>query len=502
MAILTTFNNKTDIKNLICFDSCPNILTISSDSSKGTYEMKKYNVQNMRSVDPYKEKKIIVNGYAINGVNTFEESSIGRNFYYLGDQNSAYCAISIVNALKNVPELVMNYNIIYESEGVFSITAKNEGKRYKLNVTFENLREYSEIESNSGSTTDELYSEYSTKIYLDIFYNDKSTQRVINSSSPEADFTYLTTLQKEYYKDSVSFNITPAISSISSNLNTAVFKIVAYGFVDGIYKNLGVISDNYIINGYLVNQGKTYIDANGITNQTIPALNVSKGEERTQYNNSLLYIYKPNFVISLFRNNGISTENVTINYLESDEQVISSSSTTLYFTEISNIDTFVISLDEDIMRDSYYIDLTFSFGTIRLNVINPPFANAECNRVYWYNSYGGMSFFDFVGDKSEERKTEVETYNKSLLDFYNNQTQEQEIVYSRENDITVSLTTHLIDKDGLYQLYDLQNSYKAWISIDNVNYYIIIESVTVEEPSDNIYTATIKYKYSLLDSFA
>ena len=86
--------------------------------------------------------------------------------------------------------------------------------------------------------------------------------------------------------------------------------------------------------------------------------------------------------------------------------------------------------------------------------------------------------------------------------FYKNDKQEQEVVYFRENSITVSLTTHLMDKDGLYQLYDLQNSYKAWITINNVNYYIIITSLTVEEPSDNIFTATIKYNYSLLDSFA
>ena len=154
------------------------------------------------------------------------------------------------------------------------------------------------------------------------------------------------------------------------------------------------------------------------------------------------------------------------------------------------------------MRDSYYVDLTFSFGIIRLNIINPPYSNIECNRVSWFNSYGGVSFFDFLGDKKDERKTEVTTYNKSLLDFYKNDKQEQEIVYFRDNEITVSLTSHLMEKDGLYQLYDLQNSYKAWITINGVPYYIIITSLTVEEPSDNVFTATIKYKYSLLDSFA
>ena len=188
--------------------------------------------------------------------------------------------------------------------------------------------------------------------------------------------------------------------------------------------------------------------------------------------------------------------------MESDETVTTTATKTINLSRFKNLETYTIELDEETMRDSHFIDLTFSFGTLRYNVINPPYSQAECNRIYWYNSFGGVSFFDFVGDKREERKTTTETYNKSLLDYYKNDKQEQETVYFRENDITVSLTSHIIDMDGVYNLYDLHNSYKAWITINGVDYYIIVTQLTIDEPSDNVYTATIKYKYSLLDSFA
>lgn len=504
MAINLTLNNKTNASNIICFNTCPNIVTVENNDITEKYEYIQYDVSNLSNTEG-KEGKIIVNGYTINGTDNID-NLYGRYFLMNGVEHPESCAISIVNALKSVPQLSMNYNIVYEGAAVFSITAKNPGSKYNLTITTENISNLNMVNSVKGSSSDILVGNNTSRIYADIYYNNSENQRVINSNNKEINFNFLTTLQKEYYNKSISFNITPSLMSVSSNNNTSVWKCVVYAVVDGKYKEIGTISDNYVINGYLVNQGNTYIDANGISNRTIPALNVSRGEEKTTYNNSILYIYEPKFYISLYKVNGMTTENVTISYLESDETEITGrpiiTNKVMALTSNKNIDTYEIPLDEGTLRDSYYVDLTFSFGTIRLNVINPPFANAECNRVYWYNSYGGVSFFDFVGTKKEDRKTEVETYNKSLLDFYKNDKQEQEVVYYRENEITVSLSTHLIDKDGLYQLYDLQNSYKAWININGVNYYIIITELTVEEPSDNIYTATIKYKYSLLDSFA
>lgn len=499
MAVLT-LNNQSDAKNLICFNSCPNIIRVEQTAGTVTYAYATFNItNNLIPTDTNKISRIIVNGNAVIGTEDVSKVN-GRRFYRRGSNKIKFCALSLTNALKSIPDIVMNYDIIFDQESKVTITAKNPGSMYNLDIVVDNLSNFN-YSKYDGSTSDNLIGNYFSRVYLDLYYNNTGEQRQINATGSESDYTYLTTLQKEYYKDSVSFNVSPALQSVSSNDNTTIWRAKLYAMVDSNVVDLEDITDNYIINGYLVNQGGTYINASS-EGEVLPALNVQRGNDRTMYNKTLLYIYENNFPISIYKIAGKTRENVTISYKESDEVEIASRTQTFALTTDKNIDTYTITLDDDLMRDSYFIDITFSFGVIRLNVINPPFANAECNRVYWYNSYGGVSFFDFLGDKVDERKSEVTTYNKSLLDFYKNDKQEQAVVYFRENDMTVSLTSHLIEKDGLYLLYDLQNSYKAWITINNVPYYIIIDSLTINEPSDNIYTATIKYKYSLLDSFA
>lgn len=493
MAILS-LNNKENAKDLICFSNCPNIITIEQTGVTPVNESVTLDVSTMLAIDESKPSKMIVNGNAITSTNDISKLN-GRRFY-MG--KNEFAALSIVNALNSIPSLAMNYSINFNQNKTFTITAKNPGSQYLLTFEYENMDGVREVKRTNGSITgDNLVGSYFSRVYLDLYYNDKSNQKLINSTSTEANYKYLTTLQKEYYKDGVSFNVSPALQSVSNHNNTTIWTGKLYAMVDGSYIDLADTKDNYIINGYLVNQGGTYLEIS----KTIPALNVNRGENRTQYNNTILYIYDNIFPISLYKVNGKTSESVKISYLESDEVEITASTQTITFETDKNISTYDIVLDELFMRESYYIDLTFSFGVIRLNVINPPYANAECNRVYWFNSYGGVSYFDFLGDKKDERKSDVTTYNKSLLDFYKNDKQEQAVVYFRDNEMTVSLTSHLMDKDGLWLLYDLQNSYKSWITINGVPYYIIIQSVTVEEPSDNVYTATVKYKYSLLDSF-
>lgn len=494
-----TLNNKENIENLICFNTTPQIITVENTGATEAKAFLQVDTTSLAVADSTKLGEISINGYVITATNNINDVK-GRKFYSNSPSNPKFCALSICNALKTIPQLSMNYDIMYEGDNVFTLTAKNAGSLYNITTATTNINNFRVTSNREGSTTDSLVGKYFSKVYCELYINDEDSQRIVNSSNSESKYTHLTTLQKEYYKDSISFNITPALAPYSDYGKTLIWKSKIYASTDGKVQELADISDNYMINGYLVNQGGTYIDANGITSRTIPALNVQRGEDKVSYNNSIIYIYEPKFEISLYKN-GQTTENVKISYLESDETELATSDYTLTLTD-KNIDTYTITLDETHLRDSYFVDLLFSFGIIRLNVINPPYAQVENNRVYWYNSYGGVSYFDFVGKKSEERKTDLQTYKKSLLDFYKNDKQEQEIVYYRENGITVSLTTHLIEKDGLYQLYDLTNSYKAWVTVNDVPYYIIVESIAIDEPNDNVYTATIKYKYSLLDSFA
>lgn len=492
-----TLNNLENIKNLVCFNTTPNIITVENTGATETYTKLTIDTSSLKVNDASKRAEIKVNNYIIVATDDVTECT-GRKFYSNNPSNPKFCALSIANALKSVPQLAMNYDILYEGGTRVTMTAKQGGLGHSITTSTTNVTVNTSY--TNGTTTDELAGTYFANIYCELYVNtNDGAHRLINASTSESSYMHLATLEKEYYKDSVSFNVTPALAAYTDYGKTTVWKAHVYAAVDGEIVEIGTINDNYMVKGYLVNQGGTYINCNGKSG-TIPALNIQRGKQRNVYNNSLIYVYEPSFEISLYKNNK-TQETVTIQYLESDETVMSTSSVTLNLTK-KNIDTYKITFDETLLRDSYFVDLQFSFGTLRLNVINPPYSQVENNRVYWYNSYGGVSHFDFVGDKAEERKTELQTYKKSTLDFYKNDKQEQEVVYYRENGMTVSLTTHLIEKDGLWQLYDLTNSYKAWVVVNNVPYYIIIESIAVDEPNDNVYTATIKYKYSLLDSFA
>ena len=167
--------------------------------------------------------------------------------------------------------------------------------------------------------------------------------------------------------------------------------------------------------------------------------------------------------------------------------------------------TYTIQLDEKKFRQSTYIDLTIpNVGYLRYNVIKPINAanETEVRRVYWYNEYNGVSFFDFTGERTESRKEDLEYYEKQEFDFYNNtNSREKTKVYDKRIGIEVKHTSHYIDKNGLYLFYSLQNSKRAWIDMNGIRYYINVTNLEISESSNtsNIYTARINYEFSRPD---
>ena len=71
-----------------------------------------------------------------------------------------------------------------------------------------------------------------------------------------------------------------------------------------------------------------------------------------------------------------------------------------------------------------------------------------------------------------------------------------------DNEYSVTLTTHYMEKDGIYSLYDLMNSYEVWTEVNGVKYEIIIDKVEVTETSTSgVWQGTVTYKYSSPDRF-
>ena len=131
-------------------------------------------------------------------------------------------------------------------------------------------------------------------------------------------------------------------------------------------------------------------------------------------------------------------------------------------------------------------------------------ANAtEERRVSWINEYGGISFFDFTGERSETRKEITEYYDKQEYSFYDEgNAREKSKVYSKKVKVEVGHSSHYIDKNGTYLFYSLQNAKTAWIEIGGIRYYINVTNLEITEGNNtsHIFTAKITYEYSRDDA--
>lgn len=250
----------------------------------------------------------------------------------------------------------------------------------------------------------------------------------------------------------------------------------------------------------MVNQGLNYINVPS----TQLAQNVYRGTNKPQLNNTVLYVYQPSVQFTLyvpFPNNTAQTANFQVNYINSANVAIKSTTTSIYLT--NSMTSPIIPLDQSLLNQSFYIDIVIpDVGTLRYNVIKPLKATDEIQRVYWTNSYGGVSFFDFTGTRTETRKTKVDYYQQNLFDYYDKDTAQLNKVYNKDVSITVSLSTHSIEKDGTWQFFDLQNSSNAWTYVNGKKYFITITDLKITESQVNdIYTATVEYEYSMGDTF-
>ena len=107
---------------------------------------------------------------------------------------------------------------------------------------------------------------------------------------------------------------------------------------------------------------------------------------------------------------------------------------------------------------------------------------------------------DFTGERTEQRKEDIEYYSKQIHGFYIDDGVESEAVYDKNIDITVKHMTHKVGTDAKWLLFSLQKSSVAWIERNSIKYYITIEDLEIKEANvSHIFTAEVSYKYSYPD---
>ena len=470
-----TYNNLSSPSNILTFTEVPNILKISENVT-GTKCTIQFMMGNglRQTVTGDSQYYITLFGETISNVMA-PESANNKRFYISDDAEST--AMSIARALRNCGGLNADFDIFGNGSTV-EIIAKTIGKKITTaNYLQRNIPgDKMSVSVQDGSSTSILFN---SKIQVDVYNSNEASGN-----------NFITTLEKNWYGDECAFDMSPVLSTFSEYGQTQPYTFVLNVFRDnGEWQNQGTVSGNTTI-GYHANQSDKYKYAQGAQ----MLLNKNRGTNGTM----ILYTY--NNVIPYSVLCGIDTGgwNVKVSVKDSAfNEVYANTSTSSRTTSNMIVDTNA-TIPQTAIKNGYYVDITVGTQTTRFNIIKPLKATEYYQRILWRNEYGGISFFDFTGSRSESDSVDIETYEKNIFDYHNNNEFERKMIYKNDYKKTVSLTSHLLEEDGKWIFNSLMRSKKVWTTINGKTYYIIPKSIDVQEDQtyNNIYTAKLTYDYS------
>lgn len=501
-----TINNRplSECQNMVFFTDVPNIVTYDN-SNQGTPAKLYINVGTSQYSAQPNGQTITINGETITSVSDISQCH-GR-FFYLGT-NPSWVAPTIVDALKNCPSLFANYDIMMNSsdagdiEEPYSVlvVAKDNGTRYNMSLSYTIDDTHTLAFYNyDGQSNDDLKDDKFATIQLQMYkYTDFDRYKNVDTYGDVLnDESYVTTMSKTYYSDSVSFDISPLISTFTEYGKLVYFRFILTLMTSSPnhpYQQLASVHNLYALVGYRANGSIPYVPE-----INTPMLLQNVGNGITYANLHSLYLYKPYILFSWLASEAQST--FRVRYLNSAYEQQHHTSVVTYNLSNESIDKR-IDLNPNYMRMSTYIELTLpsNRGKLLYTIAKGLDAADECTRVEWRNEYGGISFFDFSGKHTKSISLGMDTYEKSDLDYYKEKEREQTIIYSRDSTIEYTLTSHLVDKMGTQFAESLAKSKRVWITNEetNIREEILVNNISIDEAQgdDKLYQVTIKYTYS------
>lgn len=470
-----TYNNLSSPSNILTFTEIPNILKISENvtGNKCTIQFSMNNGLR-QTVSADSQYYITLFGETITNVMS-PENAKNKRFYISDDRVST--AMSIARAFRNCGGLNADFDI-FGVNGVVEIIAKTIGSKITTaNYLQRNIpTNYMSVSVQDGDAFSVLFN---SKIDIDVY--DSASANTSN---------YVTTLEKNWYGDECAFDVSPVLSTFSEYGQTKPYTFVINIFrEDGEWQSQGAISGNTTV-GYHANQSDKYKYAQGVQ----MLLNKNRGSSGTM----TLYTYNNVIPYSVLCGLDTAGWSVTVSVKDSAFNELYSNTTTGQRTTSNMILDTNVAIPQTAITNGYYVDLTVGTETTRFNIIKPLKATEYYQRILWRNEYGGISFFDFTGARSESDSVDIETYEKNIFDYHDNDEFERKRIYLNDYKKTVTLTSHLMEEDGKWIFNSLMRSKKVWTTVNGKTYYIIPKSIDVAEDQtyNNIYTAKLQYEYS------
>ena len=475
-----SFNNLPNPTDNICLTDVPNIVRLI-DEDYGTYATVTMTFDSTLDEETTYDGQwqITIMGNTITNVMNYE-NAVGRAFFVSQESGTA---ASVARALRNCPTIYSTFKI-YNNLSDVILKAREKGSVIGNNFITTNIsNQYFEYEATDGTSTTDL-----TNALIDV--------DIIGKDENDND-DYITTLEKTFANGEASFNISPVLATMAELGKANPFKLQVSKLKEGEYTIIQTIDGNYVSVGYMCNQGYKCVPlANG---SLTLAQNVLRGDSATgdETNKMPLYICDPHITVSFYAKQ-MGGMTVTVDYLDSAFNITHTYDTTWRNSDSSRLlKDYTIDLDNRYFTGAHYVDVSLGGQyKLRYQVIHPLNASGYNYRVFWRNEYGGISWFDFTGDRTETRSLENETYKKQIFDYYTSDVNELELIYNNDVDYEVTLESHLFINDGKYIFNSLAQSPYVWTVVNNEKYAILITSISCEEQEEGIYKATIRYKYS------
>lgn len=450
-----TLNNLASPQNILILDEVPNIISIEEQATDTTTLITlQFKGNPQAGVSEDNQWYISIGGDSVTNTIT-PENAVAKRFFVA--QDLASTAASVAAALTNSSVILSGFKI-WSSGAYVYLKARKSGNYGALTDT--NIpSSYLTITNVGGTSTSTLAG---GKVKVDI------------SSGGE----YQMSLVKNYYKDSLSFDVSNTVSSlVDYDSHTAMFFKVSGISARKVLSDIGTLSAT-AVKGYKSKWSESYL----YSDKSQLLLPDYKG-----------FVSKNTIDVSLWAT-GTSTPVLTQVY-DSIGQVIESINATK--TTVYGINHLELSYTLDEEADK--VSVTVGDTTRTFRVIRPTIYAEDVTRVEWYGEYGGLSFLDFTAHQEIEISDELATATKHRFDFYTSPAFYTQSVVSNNNSKTYQVTSHLVSKDELSIFDSLFAAKRIFIKdSDGQRHYIIPVNYQVNEidSQNDVFEVTMQFMFA------